>query len=79
MYLQLVNYKEVFITSITTLFESKAKEDTLTIMQEEIDITRFEHWLYRHSFGSANQIANSFVGIEFLAIDDFLKLQKNKP
>lgn len=68
--------KEIFVSSMTNLFESKSKDDVLTIMNEDIEITRFEHWLYRHSFGTANQIANSFVGVEFLAIDDFVKMQK---
>lgn len=66
--------KEVFISSMTNLFESKNKEDTLHIMGEDIDIVRFEHYLYSKSFGSANQIANSFMGLEFLALDDFLKM-----
>lgn len=68
--------KEISISSMTNLVESNSKEDILNIMGEEIEITRFEHWLYSHSFGTANQIANSFVGIEYLAIDDFLKIQK---
>lgn len=70
--------KEVFISSMTNLFESKHKEDTLSIMSEDVEITRFEHWLYNKSFGSANQIANSFVGLEFLALDDFLKIYQVK-
>lgn len=70
--------KEVFISSITNLIDSTVKEDTLTIMGEDIDINRFENWLYENSFGSANQIANSFLGLEFLAIDDFLKFNSIK-
>lgn len=71
--------KDVFISSLTNLIESKNKEDILHIMQEEVEITRFEHWLYQKSCGSTNQIANSFVGLEFLALDDFLKLLIRKP
>lgn len=70
--------KEIYLSSITNLIESKNKEETIEIMNEELEVTRFEHWLYSHSVGSTNLIANSFVGLEFLALDDTLKLIMNK-
>lgn len=63
--------KNIFVSSITDLFTHQHQNDILHIMGEDIEITRFEHWLYQYSFGSANHIANSFNGLEFLALNDF--------
>lgn len=70
--------KDVFFSSMCDIWESVTKEAVLSILDEDVEVTIFKHWLYDKSCGSAKKIANSFTGLEFLALSDFIESYKRK-
>jgi hypothetical protein len=68
--------KEIYISSINCFLNPTLKEDTITLFNEDIDITILQHQFFNISNGSAKKISNSFIGLEYIAIQDFIMANK---
>lgn len=68
--------KKIFISSINCFLNPNLKEDTVSLFDEDVDVTILEHQFFPFSSGSAQKISNSFIGLEYIAIQDFILAKK---